>query len=341
MRAEVPGDIGPDSVGIPLGPGFAKFVGPDGATLFPGVQPILRPINEFQSEHTLLETTEDVSANVRAGIISVGAGYGQGQQFAVYRAAVTVSSLQVPEGVPMRQPPLGAAYFVSAVYFGYSSTTTFQGDRSTISTSFGLSFPVWGLSVSDAQSRYHVEAHTLYRGLAPKNPAQILLAANDPNQLQSAYWFDQRAQPIPIVVEYRTIPNAMAPPRRISIRFTGLQAGEAGSVWYGHSGWELDATCSVNGMPPPQPAVIVKQDVDDRGSYAALGPSIEIEAADTDTIECVVSGHHTRGDGVETFGQVTTGPILGRSVNPSVMGQIRGSSAYASYTMTWSMSRLP
>ena len=340
VRAEIPTDIGPDSVGIPLGPGFAKFFGPDGASLFPGVQPVLRPINEFHSEHTILETSEDVNANVRAGIISVGGGYGQGLQYAVYRAALTVNSWQVPDGAAMgRPPPVGAAYYVSAVYFGFSATTTFQGDRSTISTSFGLTFPVWGLSVTDAQSRYHVQANTTFRGLAPRNPAQVLLAGDD--QLQNAYLFDTRAPPMPIIVEYRTIPNAMAPPKRVSIRFTDLRAGEAGSVWYGHSGWELDATCSVNGMPPPQSTPIVKQDVNDGQAYAAPGPSIEIEAADADTIECVVSGHHTRGEGAETFGQVTTGPILGRSVNPSVMGQIHGSSAYASYTMTWTMSRMP
>jgi hypothetical protein len=69
--------------------------------------------------------------------------------------------------------------------------------------------------------------------------------------------------------------------------------------------------------------------------------SHRIHVHDADTIECKVWGTYERHWVTQALGHGSTGPIRVRDVSALSTAKLEGADAHASYSITWSIVRVP
>lgn len=343
IRADAPDGLGPQYLGTPLDAKFIPMVGAGAGSMFPQAgSPVVMTINEVNYDQELIKSVEQLNANVHAWMVNADASTVQTKRYGSYRAVQLSAVYELRDNTPMIQPPPGAVYYPWRVYMGHSYWEVVEGDASTFNDSVGAEFLHWGAKVSDFAGKYRFRSHSGGRGLMPKNGSSIF--ARGSQDIQASY--TPFGPEVPIVVEYRQIPNTQTSdgtivwttPRNILVRFTNLQVTAYGAAIYNYATWNMAFQCFVNGQPFGD-AQRFEQNVS-LGNYP-LAFSQELSVNDNDTIECFTSGSYLRANSWQTLGRSTTGPIVAGRITGATSNVMEGQDAKTRYAVTWSASRLP
>jgi hypothetical protein len=208
--ATSPSNMGEHLLGRPVDAQFQPFAGTEGASLFPDDESsvVEIPVDAFAHRRTVVETVDELAANASAwGIASADIGAAMSKRYASYRAYQVEYILAIDDSRAMRTGPAGATYYLSAIYFGHRYEMVFVGDETSFHAGVKADFLVASGSVDAWARRYHLEAQFAGRGMTPVSGSALF--AGSPEEIENEYQSD--GDPVPIFVEYRTIPRAATP----------------------------------------------------------------------------------------------------------------------------------
>lgn len=249
MLALAPMGISEAQLGRPLDAHFEAFAGQDGERLFPRGQIRKQGLHQMEHSITAMESRRSWEANigVSAAVWGVSASGGQGstKRFASYRASQLVESREIDDATEMRPPPPNAVWYVSRLFYGRSYELVFSGDARTFNAAVRarLYFATGGVKMFSETNKIEVKAQG--RGLEPANGEAIF--ATNADEIQKGY--RQAGEPVPVMVEYRTIPRACVPddepipwlePKRVRLAFDTIDVYKKAA-----DGWTVDAKCTI------------------------------------------------------------------------------------------------
>lgn len=349
IRADAPQGFAPQHLGMPLDAMFNPMMGGGAGTLFPQAgPPMITPIHTIKIEYDLIKSVEQLSATLHVTVYNGDVSVAQTKRFGFYRAMQLDSVYELRDNTPMTMPPAGAVYYPWRVYVGHSYSEIVEGEATTFSGNVGAEFLSWSGSLGAFRGKYNLRGHFTGRGLVPTSGDALF--ARTPDQITGRYRAD--GVPVPILVEYRQIPNTpprigeiawtpATPPRTIEVRFNTLEVGAAGSLIRSVSNWNLRAQCFVNGQPVVAPTAVLQQQVSDGGRNFNLSFAPRIAAMENDAIECTTSGTYSRGQGSLPLGSGGTGAISVRSVGTTPMGgAFEGRDPNTQYKISWTAARV-
>lgn len=341
IRADAPQWVQPQHLGVPLDANFNTMVGAGAGTLFPQAgPPLVSPVNDMRHDQELVETVEHFNATLRYLVYNGDVSVAQTKRFGIYRAVQIQNVYELRDNTPMNPPPAGAVYYPWRIYVGHAYTEVVEGDASTFTADVGAKFLTWGVTAGVERSKYNLQSRVSGRGLIPVSGQSIF--AHGPAEIQQQY--RANGPPVPIVVEYRQIPNTRTAdgtivwvqPKTVNIRFTNLQVGSDGAWIKSYASWNMQFQCFVNGQPFGAPQSF-QQDVS-RGVYP-LAFTQQVQVTDNETIECRAWGQYKRAGDWEQLGVSTTGPIVAGRMTGPLSNSMQGRDAKTSYAIMWTASR--
>lgn len=341
VRAAAPAGFMVAALGVPLDADFNPLIGGGAGPLFAG-QPSCVNLGSWNSDRGIIQNRQELKANLRAWFAEGSSGAQQTHTYAFYRAMQLTQVCEVPPGAPLRRAPRGAVYYTSKVFLGHSYTVVLHGESRAFNAGIGAYFEKFGGSASALAKQYDVMHSGFGRGLQPKSEDALF---SDPESIKSNYK-TVNDEPDAVVVEYTQLPNAEvapepapAPEHVIEVRFTSIEIGAAGDLALGYSPWRMWVQCYVNDQPQQEPVVFLDQQV--RIGTIPTSFASQIRARDGDTLECKVWGTYERMYESQKLGRSSTGSIRQLKVGASLTRELEGADADASYTITWSATRLP
>lgn len=207
LRASAPMGTNDRHVGLPLDGHFERVAGEQGRTLFPDGEVRTVAIRQNESSLEIIDDASKLDANMSAAYTGFGFGGAtlndKQARFAVYRAAIIVEAKEVDEATRMRTPPAHAKWYLSRVFYGHQYEMIFTGNDKTIGANFAANLTDFGGGNLNKFAQDHqLKTTVIARGLEPISgqPVQV----KSPEELLSAYRVT--GAPVPILVEYRTIP---------------------------------------------------------------------------------------------------------------------------------------
>ncbi|HEY0250375.1 MAG TPA: hypothetical protein VGC41_02570 [Kofleriaceae bacterium] len=270
------------------------------------------------------ETTNQLAANIAGwGLTSAALDVGNTTRYMSMRAY----QIDYYEDVDLTQlgttAPPSAIYFVSKIYYGHSYEALFSGSSSTFTAAVAATLPQASGSISATASSDHLMASNVGRGLVPTSGDALFAASS--SDITSKY--SSSGPAVPIFIEYRLVPGAVAPPGDMigwTSSHTATFAIDEVAVFHNGSfldasntAWRLAATCSVNGAIVDQDDVVwtspsvsaggttvdaggaAPQDPDSGsptgtyGRYAGLVWKRQFPVNDGNQLECDLTGERT------------------------------------------------
>lgn len=225
--------------------------------------------------------------------VNASLGYSTDRRFATYRAFQIRSISTLDDRADYDEAPLGAAFYISRIYWGYSYEAVFDGDRRRMNAAVGALLPMVNGEVSSFANGSQLRTTFSGIGLHPRSGTAIFARAED--QIMAAY--DTDGAPAPVFVDYRAIPGrtigpnlgiALDPGYRVTIRFRSLHVVEDGT-WFS-TPWTLKARCFTAANGPYTEGTLVAGGRVDANSSHTLDATLILNAAAGDTIECVTDG---------------------------------------------------
>jgi len=298
---------------------------------------------EYVGTPSAESTTEHQSEVVMS---TVGGGTETTHRYAYYRAVQLKHVLELRDDTAMNLAPAGAIYYPWRIYYGHSYVRWVRGSSETFTVELGAKFLSAGGGIEAFTKENKLEAGLAGSGLAPSSGQAIF--AKNAAEVEGSYV--PTGNPVPILVEYRRIPNVAftdssiawvsIPKKRVEIRFSSIQVKSHGSWAYDYSNWTINATCKVNGAIKGEPGQVLARKVS-VGSYP-LAWSTVIEAQETDSIECYTNGNYTRTTGTPSLSSATTGLVFPSSLKSGpVTGTAAGKDSNTDYAITYSATLLP
>lgn len=260
------------SLGMPHDARFLPLQGSEGASLFPDSgPPRRRAVNQMQHEYVLVESEETLAANLNGwGFLTAEAAGGTEWRHASYRAMQIAYAVDIDEATDMRDPPEGAVYYLSRIYYGHSYEMVLSGRTRDFHAGVRAQLASFGGSVDGFAKEHHLTTKAVGRGLEPKDGRAIF--AKTPQDIEAAY--SPTGPPVPIVVEFRQIPYTRGlvgaiqwpEPVRIELRVGQLVVGQDGT--WGETPWTMSLSCQADGNPIPLADSFVWQgETNDGGTY--------------------------------------------------------------------------
>lgn len=275
--ATAPSWISETSLGRPVDENFNPLQGSDGAPLFSAASPHRTELNAISHSFTLIETDLDLKANAAGwGIGSVELATSQSRSFATYRAFEDKYALDIDDSAGMRPPPPGGVYYVWRVHFGHLYEVVASGRSDVVNAQLKTDFVAGHIGVAADFKRRGLTVEAKGRGLKAKSGEAIF--AKTQEEIEDNY--EASGLPVPIFVEYTTIPNVAAPSERrvvattvpVTVKFTEIRIYKDGT-WFS-SKWTANADCEINGRQHPlENPVVLDKKVRDSSEKGPRGPS--------------------------------------------------------------------
>lgn len=237
-------------LGKPLDAHFESFAGPDGATLFPTGAVRKQALARMEHRIATMDTKRSKEANLGAWYKGfsgeVNVGNVKEKRFGSYRASQLAEFREIDDATEMRGAPKGAVWYISRIFYGRSFELVVTGDSRTFNAGVKAKFFVFKGGAKTLTQTTGLTANAIGRGLEPTSGDAIF--AQSPEEITAAY--KATGEPVPIYVEYRTIPRACVPndedetwlmPHNARVTFDRIDIYEGGKML-----WDLEATCLIN-----------------------------------------------------------------------------------------------
>jgi hypothetical protein len=105
--------------------------------------------------------------------------------------------------------PTNAKYFVYRIFYGQTYDEVLYGQQTALTGGVAATFLTWSVRASALAASNTLHTTSVSRGLRPVNGAAIV----SQNAAQASANFALSGDPVPILVEYKPVPN-VPPPRR-------------------------------------------------------------------------------------------------------------------------------
>ncbi len=247
IEAAAPEGIDVRHLGRPLDANFAFLSGPDGETLFPEGDVFTSPADTIYHRAVEFDNSRSFSAHASAWGITVGGGTGGSRRYVAYQAVQTRDVRSIEDTTQIRTAPKQAVWYLSKIHYGHSYDLVISGEANSFHVSVKASFfGLFGGGMKAFAESHSLDVRAIGRGLKPKSDDAIFARSED--EIREAYTLS--GDPVPILVEYRSIPAACIPggepiewknPLRAQIDFKEIDIYRRGDRT-----WNLDARCRVN-----------------------------------------------------------------------------------------------
>ncbi len=250
LMATAPMGISDAHLGQPLDAHFESYAGPEGVRIFPSATIRRQPLARMEHKIVTLDTKRSKEANLgawyRGASVEGNVGKTSEKRFASYRASQVAEVREIDDATEMRVAPKGAVWYLSRIYYGRSFELVISGTARTFNAGVKAKLFVFKGGAKTLTQTTGLTATAIGRGLEPVNGDAIF--AQSPEEITASY--KATGEPVPIYVEYRTIPKACVPldedetwlvPHNARVTYDRMDVYEGGKV-----NWDLEATCLVN-----------------------------------------------------------------------------------------------
>jgi hypothetical protein len=198
------------SLGFPYRADFEPVRGRDGQSLFEA-SISTEPRGDIDVEYKVVEESQGDRASVGILSFDIGGSSSSGKTYFVLRAyELREAKLLRDQGVKIRRPPKGAAYYPSAVLKGHAFEIVFEADSRSTSEEMKLSFEgLFGLELESWAKRHKLKTSIQGRGLKASGPELCALQKKDPRAAMAECW--ERTDPVPLFVEWTPVPGFEPP----------------------------------------------------------------------------------------------------------------------------------
>jgi hypothetical protein len=322
MLASAPLGISEAHLGRPVDGSFESFAGETGASIFPKSKVVTQGLHRMEHAIVTIDSKRGRDANIDVGAKSWGFSASGGSEdesrFASYRASQLVEFREIDDTTEIRSDgPKGAVWYIARIYYGRSYELVLHGEKRRFSASVKarLFTAKGGIKAFAEQNGLSIAAQG--RGLEPVDGEAIFAQGED--EIAKAY--RQSGDPVPIAVEYRSIPRTCIPadesiewaaPWRARVSFETIDVYR-----HGDSVWNLETRCRVNDrlLQLDNPTIwSARTGVDSQCTRGALGPqgnadycpynlywSEGIELVEGDRVRCGVTGTIGSGSGARAI----------------------------------------
>jgi hypothetical protein len=343
--ASAPAGILDSQLGTPFDARFFPLHGNEASTLFPDAEePRRSTLNQMRHEHVLVDTEETFAANATGwGFLTADASLGTEWRHASYRAMSVAYVSEIDDATEMREPPLGAVYYLSRIYYGRSYELVFSGRARDFHAGIRAQLFALGAGAEMFVQQHRLTTKAAGRGLTPRDGSAIF--AKDPAAIERAY--EGSGPVVPIVVEFRQIPNtralaspiAWAEPIRVELRIGNLSVASDGTM--GATPWNLSLTCQANGGNPFFTEQLWAGSTNDRGVYP-ITRSWPLELLPGDRAECSVRGTYSGFFGaVKSLPPASAQVAIPTSAASALSGAMHGQDDDVAYTVDFFATRIP
>jgi hypothetical protein len=204
VHATSPSWMSASYLGAPLDVNFQPLRGAAAAApVFSGGPLPQAPVRAYENDFYEADKQLEFGANVSTWIVDAGVQYDSTTRFMSQRARYVDYAVELNERSAMNPPPQGAVWYVGKIYFGATYDEILFEHDTTLTASVAASFLSWGGDMHAFAQQHHLQDRTIIRGLTPNGQA---LFAKSPPEVQRDFTLTPNSS-VPIMVEYRSIPN--------------------------------------------------------------------------------------------------------------------------------------
>ena len=271
----------PDGTGtFSLGQAYSARMTPLGVTVFANDAAHLRraDVNRFQHESLSVDDQQSLAANAEAWhVASASLSADATERYATHRAFQITHTLEVDASELTADPPPGAVYYLARIAFGHLYEEVVHGRASTFHAGLSAEFTRAASGSIEAwarANRLQMEARGI--GMAPTGGAAIFARTSE--EVQRGY--TTTGAPVPIFVDFRTLPTVAAPgarpiawtqPLRMRVLIDNIDVYRNGSL-LGSARWSMGAGCTVDSPAHAQAEPVLSESVTDSGQSGVAGP---------------------------------------------------------------------
>lgn len=320
--ASAPLGISEAHLGRPVDARFEPFAGEGGATLFPKSRTRGQDLHRMEHSFVAMDSKRSVSANIgaigKSWAFGASAGGDTEQRFASYRASQLVEFREIDDATTIRpDAPARAVWYIARIYYGRSYELIVHGEKRRFNKKVKARFFFAKGSVKTFAEQNGLSVAAQGRGLEPVDGDAIF--AEGEEEISKAY--KQSGDPVPIFVEYRSIPQSCVPsdeavewlpPWHTRVSFDRIDI-------YRHdeSTWNIEARCLVNDrqIVLENPIIWSKRTgIGSRCTGGVPGPQgdpdfcsyklyweEDIELVEGDRVRCGITGSQGSGDSPRPF----------------------------------------
>jgi hypothetical protein len=191
-------------LGAPLDANFQAFRGAGAAApVFSGGALPPTPVRAYENDFYQADKQLEFAANVSTWVVDAGVQYDSSTRFMSQRSRYIDYAVELNERSAMNQIPPGAAWYVGKIYFGATYDEILFEHDTALTASVEASFLSWGGDMHYFAQQHHLQERTIIRGMNPNGQA---LFARSPADVQRDFTLTPNSS-VPIMVEYRSIPN--------------------------------------------------------------------------------------------------------------------------------------
>jgi hypothetical protein len=341
--AAAPAGVDGRYLGLPLDATFQTFQGSSGTTVFPNAPVTRAPMNQMEHAVVFMDDTVGFAANARAwSFLTADIANTASHRFATYRA-YQISAVDVlDDRVDGRDPPPGALFYASKIFYGHSFEAVMWGSESGFHAGVKAEFSKSAsIGISAFAERQGLDYKFTGAGLLPRASNAIFAFTRE--EVTSAYSADGPA--VPIFVEYRVLPHvdvvrdhlAWARSFKVEVHFTKFDVIKDSALIFNPT-WSVMGFCEVNGkrtliedrwVLPPGTKVN-----DSQPAYPSSWNHVFAGVGARDIVTCGVEGNYSNqvGGGPIALSRLPVIPII---PGTNAEGTFEGANGSTKYRVTY------
>jgi hypothetical protein len=206
VHATSPSWMSVSYLGAPLDVNFQPLRGAGAAApVFSGGALPQQPVRAYENDFYQADKQLEFGANVSTWVVDAGVQFDNNTRFMSQRARYVDFAIELNERSAMNPPPSGsgATWYVGKIYFGATYDEILYEHDTTLTASVEAGFLSWGGDMHLFAQQHRLQDRTIIRGLSPNGQA---LFARTPADVSRDFTLAPNSS-VPIMVEYRSIPN--------------------------------------------------------------------------------------------------------------------------------------
>ncbi len=252
-----PKAYGDNNLGRPVDKNFTVMA--EQGSLFPDAKIRKHKESDVAAKTVVFRREESLKANISVWrIFSAGIETSASSRYGVYRVSYITQAAELDDSAEMDDPPKGAKYYVSKIYYGHLYEAVVFGSESDFHGGVEAKLGKYNGNLGDFKKEHNLKVEVLARGVEHKSEDALYISNQEDFQ---RYYKPDYDNPVPIFIEYKSLPDRKAPDSK-TIKFAPGPAFEDGNYYisadeasiepFKESGKGWDAALLGSSKPDPQ-----------------------------------------------------------------------------------------